>query len=50
LLFTLIFNMQMKSVVNFQNKLLMEFLDEKPRTTTSSTYTTTTTTNKYQGY
>ena len=40
LLFTLIFTMQMKSVINMQNKLLTKYLeDERPKTTVTSTYT-----------
>lgn len=51
LIFMIIFTAQMKSVVNFQNKVLMEFLEgAKPKVTTPTTYTTPTTTNKYQGY
>lgn len=51
LIFTLIFTMQMKSVVSFQNKILMEFLEGvKPKTTTSTTYTTPTTSTKYGNF
>ena len=51
LIFMIIFTAQMKSVVSFQNKVLMEFLEgAKPKTTTSTTYTSPAQTNKYQGY
>ena len=47
LIFTLIFTMQMKSVVNFQNKILLEFLEDvKPSTST----TRTSGTPPYSGY
>lgn len=50
IIFMLIFTAQMKSVVSFQNKILVEFLEGvKPKVTTSTTYTSPTT-NKYQGY
>ena len=48
LIFTLIFTMQMKSVVNFQNKILIEFLEDVKPTTTSTTRTSGTT--PYSGY
>lgn len=54
LVFCLIFTMQMKSVINMQNKLLEKYIGDKPKITTSSTYTPSTyqstpstTTNKY---
>ena len=37
LIFTLIFTMQMKSLMNTQNKMLERYF-EKPKTTTTSTY------------